>query len=950
MLVCLNVMARGQTSVDYHYWFDNDAQSQRIVRGISSTWQAEIDVSSLPPGLHAFTSMVRDSEGMTSQPVTRYFVRTASAATSPCAIEYWFDTDHSPHHLSQTNGSVSMLDVSTLPDGLHWAYFLVRQDGKQSEPVYRPFIKLSTVEHSSLQAILSVDGQVIQREEVAPDGGVLNCNLDVSSLTDGLHRFAVVVSSLGQGMSEQHEAYFYHAGTVGSRAVQCIWSVDGGDLHHQAQNMGAGTFRFDADVASLSDGLHEFKLALLDESGSLLDHRSEFFIKHTKETTGITYYNVWLNDRPDLSTTTIIDPAQDPYSLVTMLPVAHVPLRTSDFHFEFTPQGQPVLYARNDLHVRFEDAEGRMVTVSAPFIDTEVSCDVTDVSLLISGVSQSHPYPVENTIKWFKFDAGKGDSLSLKTDHACTLQLFSPSGQELLHVMGTDVFNWCDVLGDASGTYYVALHDVTDPSGSVVTIEFAHVKCTASPLEEEDWNVLKSFYQQYHNDSFVWDLRDPLSAALSEGLTVENSRVVAITLPGRSLDGTFPTMLLSLECLQTLDLSHNRLSGDASAAIAQYASEHAITGDLQVLCLSHNDFTGNVGTLAEAFASLKTLDVSSNHFDCVSPMVSPGVTLNINDQLLEYDANITSGLDALFGSIPDICLYDHSEQRMQTSLELSVTHASQTPQWHAELTFDNGQLSIDAPIPYKDSNGQVLAGTTSLPGTWPNEQQLQVKFTFSPGDGNIDGQVDVLDLQSTLNYMFEDTSGQPFNYTAANLWSDATVNVQDAVCLVNLLLDSEKSQSPGSRLLASSSAAEASVYVENGQLVINSSVPVSAFDLVITTTQACDDFSALQQLGFTCHTKRNGNLIHLVGYSLNGSCLPVGKTVLCRLSQGMVNYAMLANREAKEIVTSKGCDHSALQTVDHDKHSSVVYRIPLDAFHTLVIDSEGKKYLIKNEK
>lgn len=494
LLMFVGIMARGQTALDYLYWFDNDTQPQNIVQRTSATWQTHID-------------------------------------------------------------------VSQLSEGLHWIYFMVQQDSCQSQPVCRPFVKLAGSTATTLRAIFSVDGQVLHSQEIASAGGILNYDLDVSSLSPGMHRFAVIAYAPGTGMSEQHEAFFYHAGDMGCHAAQCMWAVDGGELHmqkadlgngifrfdanvssltdgmhemlivlldeggnlldhssrffykdsnpsvesaqciwaidggevhRQAQNLGNGIFSFNANVASIPDGLHEIKIALLDEGGNLLDHRSEYFVKRTKESTAISRYNVWVNDDIDHATNVEINPAQDPFSLVALLPVGHPAFRTSNFHFEFDSQKQPMLYARNDLHVRFHDVMGRLTTMSAPFIDYTISRNVTDVSLLVSGESQTHPYPAQNTIKWFKFDAAKGDSLSFKTDRACTLQLFSPSGKELYNASGVDVVNWGGTSGDTDGTYYVALHDVTATQGSEVTIDYLHIDRYA--ILGQDVNRVGNFY------------------------------------------------------------------------------------------------------------------------------------------------------------------------------------------------------------------------------------------------------------------------------------------------------------------------------------------------------------------------------------------------------------------------------------------------------------------------
>ena len=66
---------------------------------------------------------------------------------------------------------------------------------------------------------------------------------------------------------------------------------------------------------------------------------------------------------------------------------------------------------------------------------------------------------------------------------------------------------------------------------------------------------------------------------------------------------------------------------------------------------------------------------------------------------------------------------------------------------------------------------------------------FHLRFFFEQGDANFNGSIDILDVQSVINYMFEEYQNRPFNFTAANLWEDETINIQDAICGVNLLLE-----------------------------------------------------------------------------------------------------------------------------------------------------------------
>ena len=63
------------------------------------------------------------------------------------------------------------------------------------------------------------------------------------------------------------------------------------------------------------------------------------------------------------------------------------------------------------------------------------------------------------------------------------------------------------------------------------------------------------------------------------------------------------------------------------------------------------------------------------------------------------------------------------------------------------------------------------------------------KLRYIMGDANMSGATDVLDVQHTLNRILG--SVWIFNYSAANTYTDETINVQDIVCTVNIVLDNE---------------------------------------------------------------------------------------------------------------------------------------------------------------
>jgi len=201
--------------------------------------------------------------------------------------------------------------------------------------------------------------------------------------------------------------------------------------------------------------------------------------------------------------------------------------------------------------------------------------------------------------------------------------------------------------------------------------------------------------------------------------------------------------------------------------------------------------------------------------------------------------------------------------------------------------------------------------------------------------------------------MFEVYENKPYNFTATNLWKDGFINVQDAVSLVNILL--ENNPAPASAQLyhqrrevaAISSDNDATVFVANGKLIVNAAEPVSSFDIVVATGSEYNVNEALAYAGFTCSVKQTEDEVHLIGYSLNGATLPVGENVLGSLTGGVVTYSMLADTEAEEITTPFGSTPTGIHSATSGtQRLNEVYRIPLGAKHSILIDAKGKKHMV----
>jgi len=181
-------------------------------------------------------------------------------------------------------------------------------------------------------------------------------------------------------------------------------------------------------------------------------------------------YEYWVNDDDSSHSKAELAEPQAEYTLISLLPVPKQEIRSKKFHFEVN-DGEPMLYARNDILLRFNTEDGSFADVNGEYVDYSVSRSI-DAEYLESGDHKSVNRPNDNEIRWFKLDATRGDSLRFNVDKACSLQLFAPDNQEVLAVDGANTVKWNGVTVWNAGTYYLALHDMTATNGDIINLDY----------------------------------------------------------------------------------------------------------------------------------------------------------------------------------------------------------------------------------------------------------------------------------------------------------------------------------------------------------------------------------------------------------------------------------------------------------------------------------------------
>jgi hypothetical protein len=327
-------------------------------------------------------------------------------------------------------------------------------------------------------------------------------------------------------------------------------------------------------------------------------------------------------------------------------------------------------------------------------------------------------------------------------------------------------------------------------------------------------------------------------------------------------------------------------------------------GHVVSLWLTDNNMTGAVPMDFFTLPNLHTVNLSSNHLTTLDEALPAQVTyLYLDDQTMDYVANI-SLKDAVTNGVaqqmPSILRYDHSSRSFTAPLTLYCSTTDNKWSMHIEVGSE-GQMSITyASDAYIGANGAMFNAST-----WDGST-FSVCLTFEQGDGNFDGEVNVLDLQADINYIFENRS-KPFNLTAADLFTDSKVTVQDIVKLVDVLMAAGgDNPTAGARNVAParvSANVQSCLFVQNGQLMLSTDTPVAAFDIFVDQTFDFTLDEALRQMGFKCRMEQQQSGYHLIGYSLAGATLPVGETVIGTTTgrDAVVTSALLSDADAQPV-------------------------------------------------
>ena len=482
---------------------------------------------------------------------------------------------------------------------------------------------------------------------------------------------------------------------------------------------------------------------------------------------------------------------------------------------------------------------------------------------------------------------------------------------------------------------------------------------TIYDLDAQEWETIVSFHDSQSNAwTKEWDIDKGIEGASDfYGVRYEKGHVTELNLAGQNLTGGFPFSLLTLPYLKSINLNGNSLSGDIGAEALAYMQQQtqamSSQGRIEEINISGNQLSGNIGVFANLFPNLTLLNASDNCLEDVYPVIPLTVTtLDLTKQAMSHVVSLNlanASVETIAQEVPNILLYDHRNQTYTSDISLRCT--TQDKGFGFTLVSKDGNIifkDVTENNSYYGASGDILnVSTTNNDGT---DSTFRVEFSFDEGDGNFDGQVDILDLQTDINYIMEKYTTRPFNFTAANLWKDEVINIQDIICMVNKLLNTEANNTSDKLIIGieateeseadakgmTTPQCEARVYIQDGLLMIDTPQPIAAFDITIADAEALNVAKQLQRIGMTVHVKSLQDGLRIVGYSMNGARIPAGVSSIGTLdtADAVINACKLSDGEAQDVSVAYDSTVTGIKDINKNTTSKT----------DTVVDLLGRKF------
>ena len=220
-------------------------------------------------------------------------------------------------------------------------------------------------------------------------------------------------------------------------------------------------------------------------------------------------------------------------------------------------------------------------------------------------------------------------------------------------------------------------------------------------------------------------------------------------------------------------------------------------------------------------------------------------------------------------------------------------------------------------------------------GTWSQWSAYPATVRYVVGDANMSGETNVLDVQYTLRYILAPSALTYFNYSAANTYYDNTINVQDCVVTVNIVLGNGLAPANSRSDSPTGIVPEGGVWMEGGRLMLSADRDVAAIDVELQGVSTDEVALMLNRSDFQMAGRDTEWGSRYVIFSPTGKRIAAGDVVqLLRVSgQAQPVAIQCADPDAQEVAMAVGTMPSGISEV----------KVSSDAGNTNLYDLQGRR-------
>ena len=453
-LLCC-IFATAQSSVTKgEYWFDQQFDSRQTIALTGESWDTQLDLSAMTPGLHRLAIRCGTDDGQWSAVMVKHFLVPQAGSTQENNLsmyEYWIDREFDKRISgSFAEGGVLDLDIdmTSLSPGLHNISVRVLDDNGNVSPVIVKYFLIpqagSTQENTLAKYEYWIDREFDKRINGSfAEGGVLDIDIDMTSLSPGLHNISVRALDDNGNVSPVIVKHFLipQAGSLKENGLTTYryW------FDRNLENMVEGTIGegglidIDLDVSNLVPGIHRINYQVQDEQGNYSATMVKYFeILEGVDNEGntivpqIVAYEYWFKDNPrkrvEVEPTSVLTIDDTELLLEGVEPETVLP----DYVFDVTTKN--VVYTQDinfGLQV-FNNLGTGSAAVTQTIEGYQTIVD-TRMQTLVHEIASTLAAPTGSKVQGYQFNCSKGDRLYWFMDLAegTTVDFYDANGEKI---------------------------------------------------------------------------------------------------------------------------------------------------------------------------------------------------------------------------------------------------------------------------------------------------------------------------------------------------------------------------------------------------------------------------------------------------------------------------------------------------------------------------------------